>query len=285
MLDYADYGASDSNAANSLWIPLIEKAYAQWNQTGNEGRAGQNSYAAIEGGWMATVDAQVLGHNATDYVMGTATEQQLINALASGQAVTIGTTETIYGLYGSHAYAVTGYNATSNTFTLYNPWGFDQPGQLTWAELETSCSAFTAVTASGATPISGAVSAPVVGGRVVSDALNSGPAVASAGQTSGATSELALGSGTSFSATDNASHDLVQTSNADADFARFATFNPAGNLTTGRTSTDVDAGDDASLAAGVQSQLPILAVNGLYVGNAANPSLAHVDPFFAVLGS
>ena len=32
-----------------------------------------------------------------------------------------------YGLYGSHAYAVTGYNASSGTFTLYNPWGFDQP--------------------------------------------------------------------------------------------------------------------------------------------------------------
>ena len=83
---------------------------------------------------MATVDAQVLGHNATDYMMGTATEQQLINALSSGQAVTIGTNSAdMYGLYGSHAYAVTAYNATTNTFTLYNPWGFDQPGQLTWS--------------------------------------------------------------------------------------------------------------------------------------------------------
>ena len=71
ILAYADYGASYTNAANSLWIPLAEKAYAQWNQTGKEGRDGLNAYASIQGGWMATVDAQVLGHNATDYIMTT----------------------------------------------------------------------------------------------------------------------------------------------------------------------------------------------------------------------
>ena len=64
-----------TNAANSLWIPLAEKAYAQWNQTGKEGRDGTNSYCSIQGGWMATVDAQVLGYNATDYIMTTTSEQ------------------------------------------------------------------------------------------------------------------------------------------------------------------------------------------------------------------
>ncbi len=157
MLVYADYGANYANAGNALWIPLLEKAYAEWNQTGAEGRDGTNSYAGIEGGWMATVDAQVLGHNATDYMMGTATEQQLISALSSGEAVTIGTLNTEYGLYGSHAYAVTAYNASTNTFTLYNPWGFDQPGQLSWSELESDCSGFTATNASGATTIGGGV--------------------------------------------------------------------------------------------------------------------------------
>ena len=57
ILAYANYGASCKNAANSLWIPLIEKAYAQWNQTGKEGGDGQNAYCDIQGGWMATVDA------------------------------------------------------------------------------------------------------------------------------------------------------------------------------------------------------------------------------------
>ena len=31
--------------------------------------------ASIQGGWMATVDAQVLGYNATDYIMTTTSEQ------------------------------------------------------------------------------------------------------------------------------------------------------------------------------------------------------------------
>jgi len=61
ILAYADYGANYTNTANSLWIPLAEKAYAQWNQTGKEGRDGTNNFASIQGGWMATVDAQVLG--------------------------------------------------------------------------------------------------------------------------------------------------------------------------------------------------------------------------------
>ena len=83
LLAYADSGASCTNAANSLWIPLAEKAYAQWNQTGKEGRDGTNAFASIQGGWMATVDAQVLGHNATDYIMTNTKEQAAINALAA----------------------------------------------------------------------------------------------------------------------------------------------------------------------------------------------------------
>ena len=119
-LAYADYGFNASSPANSLWIPLAEKAYAQWNETGKEGRDGTNTYGSIEGGWMATVDAQVLGHNATDYNVTASTKQAMINALAAGKAVTIGTDGSTsgdslpYGLYGSHAYAVIGYNASAD---------------------------------------------------------------------------------------------------------------------------------------------------------------------------
>jgi hypothetical protein len=162
MLCYADYCASDTNTANPLWIPLLEKAYAQWNETGKEGRNGTNSYDAIAGGWMDTVDAQVLGHNANDYSLTSSTQQAMINALTANQAVTIGTDtssnngDTLsYGLYGCHAYAVTGYNKSAGTFTLYNPWGFDQPtGALTWSQLEANCDGFTATNTSGSVPIS-----------------------------------------------------------------------------------------------------------------------------------
>ncbi len=66
-LIFDGYGTNSQSASNVLWIELAEKAYAQWNETGKEGRNGQNSYAAIEGGWMADVDAQVLGHAAASY--------------------------------------------------------------------------------------------------------------------------------------------------------------------------------------------------------------------------
>jgi hypothetical protein len=143
---------------------LAEKAYAQWNQTGKEGRDDQNAYASIQGGWMATVDAQVLGYNATDYIMTTTSKQVAISALAAKEAVTIGTisssnnADTLpYGLYGSHAYAITGYNASTDTFTLYNPWGFDQPSQLTWSELQANTTQLAVASTSGTVPISSSV--------------------------------------------------------------------------------------------------------------------------------
>jgi len=169
ILQYANYGASCTNSANSLWIPLIEKAYAQWNQTGKEGRDGTNAFASIQGGWMATVDAQVLGYNAIDYIVTTTAEQVAISALNAHKAVTIGTLSwsapTNLGLYANHAYAITAYNAKTDTFTLYNPWGSNQPGQLTWAQIQATCSQLCVCDTSGTVPILGA---PKVGSTGVS---------------------------------------------------------------------------------------------------------------------
>lgn len=169
MLAYANYGASCTNSANSLWIPLIEKAYAQWNETGKEGRDGTNAFASIQGGWMATVDAQVLGYNAIDYIMTTTSKQVAVSALTAHKAVTIGTLSwsapTNLGLYANHAYAITAYNASTDTFTLYNPWGSNQPGQLTWAQLQATCSQLCVCDTSGTVPITGA---PKVGSTGVS---------------------------------------------------------------------------------------------------------------------
>jgi hypothetical protein len=170
VLQYADYGASCSSSANALWIPLIEKAYAQWNETGNEGRDGTNAYCDIQGGWMATVDAQVLGYNAFDYIMTTTAEQVAVNALAAKEAVTIGTQNwsaaTNLGLYANHAYAITAYNAKTDTFTLYNPWGIDQPGQLTWAQLQATCTQLCVCNTSGTVPLLSTTKASSTGGSL-----------------------------------------------------------------------------------------------------------------------
>ncbi|MEN6458272.1 MAG: C2 family cysteine protease [Thermoguttaceae bacterium] len=145
-LVYDGYGTSSTSSSNVLWLELIEKAYAQWNETGKTGRdSTSNSYAAIEGGWMGDVYAQVLNCADTAYSLNSSTKQTLINALSSGKAVTIGTVSSpasSTGLYGNHAYNVLSYNSSTGLFTLYNPWGSYQPSTLTWSQLVANCDGF-----------------------------------------------------------------------------------------------------------------------------------------------
>ena len=86
----------------------------------------------------------------------------MINALAAHEAVTIGTISSSAsddslpgGLYGDHAYGVIGYTASTGLFTLYNPWGMDQPQQLSWSQLESTTDGFVVADPSGSTPIAG----------------------------------------------------------------------------------------------------------------------------------
>ncbi|MCC6512165.1 MAG: Ig-like domain-containing protein [Pirellulaceae bacterium] len=157
---YSNAGLSLAGSSVPLWIALAEKAYAQWNATGKANRNGTNTFSGIEGGWMGTVNAQVLGTNGTAYYTSSSTAQTLINALNSGKAVTIGTKGTAgLGLVGSHAYTVASYNSSTQQFTLHNPWGMMHPSPLTWAQLQANCSMF-----SVATPFSTAI---VSGGTVL----------------------------------------------------------------------------------------------------------------------
>ena len=155
-LAYSGFGKSVTSTSTTLWIALAEKAYAQWNETGKEGRDGTNRYSAIEGGWMANVNAQALGYSSTSYTLSN--QQTLFNALASNQAVTIGTKATVStaGLFGSHAYIVTGYTSTTGKFSLYNPWGTSHPAPLTWAQLQSDCSMFVATNTTSLTGVASA---------------------------------------------------------------------------------------------------------------------------------
>ena len=154
---YADAGLSYSSTTNSLWIPLLEKAFAEWNETGNRSGAGPNAYGSLTAGWPGTVDAQVLGYNATDYMTSAAIKQVIVSALAARKSVTTATQGgDAYGLYTNHAYGVIGYNSSTDTFALYNPWGFAQPGPLSWAQLQATCFKFAVADPSASVPIPGA---------------------------------------------------------------------------------------------------------------------------------
>ena len=106
---------------------------------------------------MGYVDTQVLGRSAASYSVNSSTKQTMIDALAANKAVTIGTLSNAgSGLYGSHAYAVLSYNASNDTFTLYNPWGYAHPGALTWSQLMANCSAWVSADASSITSFASA---------------------------------------------------------------------------------------------------------------------------------
>ncbi len=152
---YADYGMMYNDPTNTLWIPLAEKAFAELNEINQLGAYGTNCYSAIQGGCAGNVYADVLGYSANFYNMSD--QQPLIDALNNHLAAAIGTNSTIdpaTGLHINHAYGVIGYDSQSGTFTLYNPWGFDQPGPLSWAQLQQNCSGFQTADPSGSVPIS-----------------------------------------------------------------------------------------------------------------------------------
>ncbi len=154
-LAYSGVGQAISSASTTLWVALLEKAYAQWNETGNSGRNGTNTYAAIEGGWMGTVNAQILGFNSSNYSFASTPKQTLVSALQSGRAVTLGTTANpSNGFVGGHAYIITGYDASTDRFTTFNPWGNTHPAAATWDQLRANCTTFVVTDSAGTSPIS-----------------------------------------------------------------------------------------------------------------------------------
>jgi hypothetical protein len=196
QLIFADYGSMYNNPANTLWIPLAEKAYAEWDETGMEGRGNVNEYADIQGGLPCEVYPQLVGGPASSYSLNAATEQSIISALANNMAVAAGTDQSTnpnsdalaYGLYGCHAYGVIAYNSATQLFTLYNPWGFDQPQQLTWAELEQTCFEIDTANVSNTVPISAGVESAAA-------PLGLAPSGAAAADTAGTVLTAAAGGG------------------------------------------------------------------------------------------
>lgn len=171
-LVYSGLGLPVQSEATTLWIALAEKAYAQWNESGNSGRDGSNSYDAISGGWMGYVNQQVLGYVSSDTQITTNSQTALITALTTQQAVTIGTYPSATALVGGHAYVVSSYSATTQMFSLVNPWGSHQPGPLSWADLQRDCSWFTTTSPAGSGGFSASgVRSPNATGAVQQPAL------------------------------------------------------------------------------------------------------------------
>jgi hypothetical protein len=150
-LIYANLGAMYNNAGNELWTALAEKAYAQINEVGwlRSGLAGngQNSYAAIEGGYIYAALGQITGRSTTAFAAtaGASSFTTFVNAWNQGKSIGFASKSTpaSSAVVGNHAYAVVGYNASTQTVTLFNPWG-TQYGlvTMTWSQIQANFSYF-----------------------------------------------------------------------------------------------------------------------------------------------
>ena len=151
QLIYAGRGMKYNVTSNELWTALAEKAYVQLNEFGWERAglpgSGQNSYAAINGGYIYAAIGHITGQATTPFTSTAAAGSfsAFVAAFNSGKIIGFASkvSPASTSVVGSHAYAVVGYNATAQTVTLFNPWGVEY-GLLTlsWSQIQASFSYF-----------------------------------------------------------------------------------------------------------------------------------------------
>lgn len=77
---YAGFGGRyTDSASNELWAALLEKAYVQWNKTGQTVQGNtRNEYRAISGGWLSVAYDQLYpaGYNRPTVIRDLATAER-----------------------------------------------------------------------------------------------------------------------------------------------------------------------------------------------------------------
>ena len=137
-----DFGYSWADGSNlafanngaDLWVPLLEKAYAQFMEqpAAVTYNANRNAYSAIDGGDSNGLTA-ITGQSVVELNLNASTSaaqaqsdfSQLASALSAGNDVMLGTGGNQAGAnwVSDHMFTVTAVNAAAETVTLYNPWG------------------------------------------------------------------------------------------------------------------------------------------------------------------
>lgn len=144
QLWYAGMGWSINNASNVLWVPLLEKAYAQLAEEGWSRPTAKNAYASLDDGWEGDVMTQLTGKNMSFAILTPSATvlNVIVSEFQNGKMVCLDSdVTTSSSVVPNHTYAMLGFNASSQTFTLYNPWG--STVQLTWSQITANFDAFT----------------------------------------------------------------------------------------------------------------------------------------------
>ena len=145
-LTYASRGQTYNSTSNELWVALAEKAYAQlnefgWSRTGYAA-SGQNSYAALDGGYIHQALNQISNSPTTAFAFTSESTSfdVFVSAYSAGKRIgfaSFSTPVALSGIVGNHAYAVVGYNTSAQTVTLFNPWGIEFGlTTLNWSQIQ-----------------------------------------------------------------------------------------------------------------------------------------------------
>jgi hypothetical protein len=144
----ADYLTVDSqlpsgyaSISNELWVGLAEKAWAQFYEV----LYNQNSYSAIAGTFIFDALGKITGQSTVAFTSPSANSlTTFVNAFNAGQMIGFASkaSGTADGVVANHAYAVIGYDAATQSVTLFNPWGVGIGNggliTLTWTQIQTS---------------------------------------------------------------------------------------------------------------------------------------------------
>jgi hypothetical protein len=128
-----------------LWAALAEKAYVQIGEMSWFNR--QNNYSSIEFLFVSNVLAHLTGQATVGYTrtFGPNDQATFAAAYSAGKLICLVTwvTPPSNVVVGSHAYAVVGYDAATQTVTLFNPWGIHMGlTTMSWSDVQANFSYF-----------------------------------------------------------------------------------------------------------------------------------------------